>query len=237
VSQRGADDGATGGVLLIEGSAIGRQLLGLLLRPRFDRLVPANDCAQATALLAERGPFDVVLVDLDGHGDAEAFVIALRSLSAPPAVLVMTRTPSLELETRYSLLGVVAFLAKPVGAPALFGALRGLDRGAFVPTVLRKVARYADVWAEALDGETGAAAVRFEVHDITRDGAFLLTHASLPLGERLMLCIRAGREAIEVAAEVAPAAAGADAALPGVSVRFVDVGGAAARALERLRDA
>jgi CheY-like chemotaxis protein len=233
-SASAARDTGPGGALLVEASPIGRQLLGLLLRGRFARLLEAEDCAQARAILAAQGPFDVVLVDLDAPGDPEGLVEALHALASPPAIVVATRSPDLQRETRLSLLGVVGHLTKPIGASALFRALRGLDRPGAAVAPPRATSASGEVWAEALDPASGASVVRWEVRDIGPGGALLLTHAALALGERLRLRIRLPGHQLDVDAEVVRVQEPAWTVLPGAAVRFLDLDAASARAIERL---
>jgi CheY-like chemotaxis protein len=116
-----------GGVLLIDRSSIARQLLGLLLAPRFERVIEAGDCAHAARVLADEGPFDVAVVDLEAQGDPLAFIERLREQPLAPAVLATTWVHDLERETQLTMSGAVGVLTKPVTARALFRALRGLD--------------------------------------------------------------------------------------------------------------
>ncbi len=225
---------ARGGLLLVEASEVGRQLLRLLLRPRFQRVVETRDCDEARDALATLGYFDVVLVDLEVRGDAEGFVSALCEQPGAPAVLVTTRSSDLDLETRLTLRGVIGFLTKPIRAPALFRALRGLDRSLFVPVATRTVIHLPDVCAEALDPASGAPVLRWEVRDISRGGALLITHSPLAVGARLHLRLHLGDEPFEVAAEVVRVQDPTWAVLPGVAVRFLDLSEAGGRAIERL---
>ena len=227
--------GERGGVLLIESSAVGSQLLSLLLRPRFERVVEVKDCAQARTALETLGPFDVVLVDLEAAGDASGLVSSLCESPAPPAVLVTTRSSDLDLETRLSMRGVVGFLSKPIRATALFRALRGLERSLFIPVATRTVLHLADVWAEVIDPASAAAVVRWEIRDISRGGALLLTHAALALGERLRLRLQLREEPFEVTAEVVRVQDPVWAVLPGVAVRFLDLAEDGGCAIDRLR--
>lgn len=227
--------GALGGVLLVESSAVGSQLLRLLLRPRFERVVEARDCAQARNALDTLGFFDVVIVDLEAPGDAVGLASSLCESARAPAVLVTARSPDLDLETRLTLRGVVGFLQKPIRATALFRALRGLDRSLFIPVATRTVLHLDDVWAEAIDPESATAVVRWEIRDISRGGAFLLTHAALVVGERLRLRLHLRDEPFEVAAEVARVQDPVWAVLPGIAVRFLDLSEAGAAAIDRLR--
>jgi CheY-like chemotaxis protein len=224
-----------GGVLLVEASEVGRQLLNLLLRPRFQRVIEARDCDEALTALATLGFFDVVLVDLEAPGDAEGLVSSLCEQPGAPAVLVTTRSSDLDLETRLTLRGVIGFLTKPIRAPALFRALRGLDRSLFVPVATQTVIHLPDVCAEALDPASETPVLRWEIRDISRGGALLLTHSSLAVGARLRLRLRLGDEPFEVTAEVVRVQDPVWAVLPGVAVRFLDLSEAGGRAIDGLR--
>jgi hypothetical protein len=117
------------------------------------------------------------------------------------------------------MLGAIGMLGRPYTAAALFRALRGLRAGP--PIAPRVVLTPAGCFAEAIDPASGAAIVRWEIRDLSRSGALLLTHGPMAVGERLRLRIVVGRDVFEADAEVVRVQEPAWGVLPGVAVRFL----------------
>ena len=234
MSREGERSGPAAGPALVVGASQGfAHLLGRLLSTRFDPIATRASCAEALeALRAE--PHDLLVLDLEAKGDPLALIDALRELpEQQPAVLAVARVRDLALETELSLRGAIGILEKPIVPGALFRALRGLGSAPFRAAAPR--ARVSpDASAEILDAESGEVLLRWEIRDVSRTGAFLLSHAPLFMGERLRLRLRFAAEVLALDAEVVRVQEPGWSVFPGIAVRFRDPDSAALRRLDDL---
>ena len=222
-----------GAALVVDASAVFSHFLGRLLSTRFDPIATRTTCAEALEALRTE-PYDLLVLDLQAKGDPLALIDALRELPEhPPAVLAVTRVRDLDLETALSLRGAIGILEKPIAPGALFRALRGLA-GAPVRAAAPRARVSPDATAEILDAESGEVLLRWEIRDVSRTGAFLLSHGPLFLGERLRLRLCFGDDVLEVEAEVVRVQEPGWSVFPGVAVRFRDPGSQALVCLDRL---
>ena len=222
-----------GAALVVDASPVFAHLLARLLSTRFEPIATRGTCAEALEAL-HADPYDLLVIDLEAKGDPLQLIDALRELpEQQPAVLAVTRTRDLELETALSLRGAIGILEKPIVPGALFRALRGLGGAPFRAADPR--ARLSpDANAEILDAESGEVMLRWEIRDVSRSGAFLLSHGPLGLGERLRVRLRLGAEVLELKAEVVRVQEPDWSVLPGVAVRFREPGSDAQRRLDEV---
>ena len=220
-AQAGGPDRPAGAALVVDASAAFSHFLGRLLSTRFDPIATRASCADALEALRS-DPYDLLVIDLQAKGDPLALLDALRELPEhQPAVLAVTRVRDLDLETALSLRGAIGVLEKPIVPGALFRALRGLGGTPFRAAAPR--ARVSpDASAEILDAATDEVLLRWEIRDVSRSGAFLLSHAPLFLGERLRLRLRFGAEVLDLDAEVVRVQEPGWSVFPGIAVRFRD---------------
>jgi CheY-like chemotaxis protein len=222
-----------GAALVVDGSAVFAHFLSRLLSTRFEPVVALASGDEALEALRS-DPYDLLVVDLQAKGDPLALIEAVRALPEhQPAVLAVTRTRDLELETQLSLRGAIGILEKPLVPGALFRALRGLGGTPFRSADPR--ARVApDASAEILDAESGEVMLRWEIRDVSRSGAFLLSHGPLGMGERLRLRLRFGSDSLDLEAEVVRVQEPGWSVFPGIAVRFRNPDAEAQHRLDRL---
>jgi len=222
-----------GAALVVDASAVFGHFLAGMLSTRFEPVVTRHTCAEALEAL-HADAYDLLVVDLQAKGDPLGLIDALRELpEQQPAVLAVTRTRHLELETELSLRGAIGILEKPIVPGALFRALHGLGGAPFRAADPR--ARVSpDASAEILDADSGEVMLRWEIRDVSRSGAFLLSHGPLDMGERLRLRLCLGAEVFDLDAEVVRVQEPGWTVFPGVAVRFREPGSNAQRRLDEL---
>jgi CheY-like chemotaxis protein len=222
-----------GAALVVDASPVFAHLLARLLSTRFEPIATRGTCAEALEAL-HADPYDLLVIDLEAKGDPLGLIDALRELPEhQPAVLAVTRARDLGLETELSLRGAIGILEKPIVPSALFRALRGLGGAPFRAADPR--ARLSpDASAEILDAESGEVMLRWEIRDVSRSGAFLLSYGPLGMGERLRLRLCLGAEVLDLKAEVVRVQEPGWSVLPGVAVRFREPGSDAQRRLDEV---
>ena len=232
-SSAAAARGGAGAALVVDASAVFTHFLGRLLSTRFEPVVSRTSCEEGLEAL-RADPYDLLVIDLQAKGDALALIEAVQNLPEhQPAVLAVTRVRDLELETELSLRGAIGILEKPIVPGALFRALRGLGGAPFRSADPR--ARVSpEASAEILDAESGEVMLRWEIRDVSRSGAFLLSHGPLGTGEHLQLRLRLGSEILDLEAEVVRVQEPGWSVFPGVAVRFRDPSSEAQHCLDRL---
>jgi CheY-like chemotaxis protein len=119
-------------ILLVEDNLVNREVVKALLRPVTISVVEAENGAEALERL-EDGAFDLILMDLHMPVmDGLSAIRAVRALQRPVAstpIVVLTAATSEEDRVRSIDAGADGFLAKPVKARDLAGAVRRFAAG------------------------------------------------------------------------------------------------------------
>jgi signal transduction histidine kinase len=122
-SERAPDSSAMR-VLVVDDSALARELTRRMLERRGFAVFEAQSVARARAIL-EKNSVDVVVTDLDMPGEDSATLASrLRGERRSLPVLVLTAEPEPRPEERARALGANGYLVKPVRASVLAEALR-----------------------------------------------------------------------------------------------------------------
>ncbi|MGH8673025.1 MAG: PilZ domain-containing protein, partial [Burkholderiales bacterium] len=204
-----------------------RQLLREMLRPSRRRLLLARDVSEACdAIRGGEVEFALIDANLSGGGAERVFEAARHLPGTRPRIIVLSRRPSLEEETAFSLFGASGYLPKPVALRDLKRLLFRADAGDRNKAANRVPLR-SPVVAVCLS-ERAEPAITWEVRDLSRRGAFLATEGPLPLGHTMQLELAAGSTRCAVAARVVRINDPSWDLMPGTAVEFVHSGDARA---------
>ncbi len=106
-----------GRVLLVDGSAVFRDIFAAVLKPHAQEILVAADCETAVAMLEERSLPDLLLCETmlpDGDGFEVLDHVQAPHATAPVSVL-LTSSWSRRIAERARAMGATAVLAKPLG--------------------------------------------------------------------------------------------------------------------------
>lgn len=203
--------------LIVDDSKLVTAVMEATMRPHCERVIVASSVGEAKQKLAGLGPEDLVLTDIF-MGDGEGFEIlqALKQQKGAPPVIVCSSQATSVNQQKAIELGALAFLAKPLSAQAVLLMWGKHKRGAKVVDRAPRMRLFAHVYVQG-DGEQVLA---YEVHDLSRTGAFLVTHGPLPLGTALELTIVARELRASVRAKVVRVQEPAWIHVGGVGVHF-----------------
>ena len=219
-------------VLLVDRSAIVRELVTLHLRSRGFKAEAVATTREAGQRLATASPGYVVLEAGEG---GLTLLRRIAQLEDPrPHVIVTSLRPSLGEETLASMEGAIAYLAKPLRLTELSRAM-GAWPLVFPVSPSRRSPRARPLRALLCDPEhDNAAVVACDVHDLSAEGALLLTHAPLAEGRSLVLELCVGDDRHRLAASVVRVQEPSWGAPAGVGVAFEGLSASQRRSLERL---
>jgi DNA-binding response OmpR family regulator len=206
-------------VLIVDDSPVARSLLARLLRSYCREIVELNSTEEAKLALSQHPNVSLVVVDTRAGGNGmELLEYIARFAAERPPVIVLTARPDLEEETRATLLGAIGYIAKPVSLREILRALRGFERS-FTPA-LPRVKSEAVAQVAVVDPQTKIEEIAWDVWDMSASGALVSSHAPIPIGTRLQLCLQLGDETVPVEAEVVRAQEPSWGLVPGVGVVF-----------------
>jgi CheY-like chemotaxis protein len=196
-----------GRLLVVDDSAVVRELLSVVFAPHCHSVVTAASAMKAIDALREDRGFDLVLCDVatpEGNGFDVLEYVASRETSMPGVVLVTAR-PREEDARRARELGALGYMAKPVSLRSLLAVLRqaGHDWDPMRPGRRRSngVARVLDTKATVEERE-GVSQMEWEIGNLSATGAFLETPGPVPLGTQLNLILQLGASEVQVQARV-----------------------------------
>lgn len=196
-----------GRLLVVDDSAVVRELLSVVFAPHCSRVVTATSASKAIHALREDGDFDLVLCDVvTPEGDAFDVLEHVATLgTGKPGVVLVTARPRQEDAGRAAELGALGYLAKPVSLRSLLAVLRqaGHDWDPLRPGRRRSdgLARVLDRKARAEERE-GVSQMEWEIGNLSASGAFLETPGPVPLGTQLCLALQLGASEVTVQARV-----------------------------------
>lgn len=206
-------------IIVADGSPTVRELLPLMLAPYGPGVIAVADAAAALAAIERAQAPALVIVDmaLPPDGGVALFERCAARGDARPALLAMTMAPSLDEETRVTLLGAIGYLTKPLTHRHIVHAVR--SRHGYLQRSAPRARALPLLHAEVCDGEK-LVQLRWEVLDLSVTGAFLVTRASLPIGTNLLLRFPLPEAAVIVPAEVMRVQEPSWANVGGVGVTF-----------------
>ncbi len=219
-------------IIVADGSPTVRELLPLMLAPYGPGVIAVADAEAALAAIELAPAPALVIVDmaLPPGGGVLLFERCAARADARPALLAMTTAPSLDEETRVTLLGAIGYLTKPLIHRDIVHALR--SRQGHLERSAPRARALPFLHAEVCDGEK-LVQLRWEVLDLSVTGAFLATRAALPIGTNLLLRLPLHEAAVIVTAEVVRVQPPSWANVGGVGVTFRGTSAEAYSALDR----
>jgi CheY-like chemotaxis protein len=180
-------------VLVVDDSAMVRQMLATVLAPHCAEVITAESVAEAKELLSGRGDAHIVLSDIilpDGDG-FEVLEHALRLDQVPKLrVILMTGRPQPGQEERAAEMGATGFLVKPI---SLGDVLEALSADRFIKKRQHDRSRLLGKAILRDPTREDRPVVRWEIRDISGAGAFLETTAPVANSTSLDLLIILGR--------------------------------------------
>jgi CheY-like chemotaxis protein len=206
-------------VLVADGSPVARSLLAHLLRAYCREIVDLSSAEEAKVALSRRERVSLVIVDAELDGGGLALLEHIAGFAAErPLVLFLTSHPSLDEETRASLLGAIGYLVKPVSLREILRTLRGFE-GPFTRASPRlgmaPVAR-----AVVIDPETKTEQITWDIWDMSASGALVSSHAPIPAGTTLQLRLQLENDVVPVEVEVVRGQEPSWGLVPGIGVVF-----------------
>ena len=218
-----------GTILIVDGSSIGRAIVARYLKPYADRTIEAASSTEARKVLDET---DVSLIVIDLADDAAFGLLDEVSRRArKPAILALTARPDRDEETRALLRGAIGYLEKPVSLHEILRSLRSA-REPFAPTAQRT---RSEPMAHAIvvDADAESAQLRWDVWNMSVDGALIASGCFIPSGTRLDLVLELGGTEVRVGAEVVRAQEPSWTSMAGVGVTFEFTSESDRRTVER----
>jgi len=181
--------------LVIDDSAVLRDVVTAVLSPHCGEIVTAEDCASARRHVAEHPPFSLILCDVilpDGSGLDLLREFAPAPMSKPD-VMLMTARPTPADAATARLHGATGYLAKPISFRDIVAELQKSEgKKAAAPRL-----RVPPLGQAVLLDSTGlpfndGVWKSFSIRDMSTTGAFLETPGPLAVGTMLDLCIDFG---------------------------------------------
>lgn len=189
-------------LLVVDDSEVYRELMSLLMRAHFGRVLTADSVASAIDVIDCTPRLDAVICDLVlGTEDGFAVLRHLQSLASPrPRVLMVTSYDGPEQAECARRLGAVGYLTKPARVSDVLSALEvSSKQGAGDRAPWRCMGH-----AFAVAPERGQARdLGWRVYDLCPRGAFLETPGPLPVGLEIDLLLEVDGQKGRVRARVA----------------------------------
>lgn len=205
--------------LVVAPSSVARDVVARMLSVRCHSVGTVGSVAEAWERIGEAGAPHLLIVDLEApEGGPWSFLRRLDVGENDVVPLLAKSDPALAASLLEA--GALEVLVKPVADRHLGQVLRRVRRGEFPEASPRVRGRIAAT-AHVLD-EAGEPVVAWEVHDLSRSGALLLSHAPFPVGMRLGLRLAFGHVTARAVVEIVRIQEPAWGVVPGVAVRFVE---------------
>lgn len=184
--------------LVVDRSGVARQLLSRALRSYCGAIATVASVAEARDHLD--GEVSLVVLDATLEGALSWFEERCARESKPAFVIVTSR-PSQGEETRFSLLGAIGYLAKPISIRQLSHALLSSTKSYSPAPPRAHVFPLAEV--SIADPSSGEPQLSCAVLNLSAGGALLATMGPIELGTRLFLCLALEGRTIPIPARVA----------------------------------
>jgi CheY-like chemotaxis protein len=182
-------------ILVIDDSAVLRDVLTAVLSPHCGEIITAEDCASARRRVADHPDCSLILCDVmlpDGSGLDLLKEFAPASGVKPDVVLMTARPDAVDAATA-RLRGAVGYLAKPISLRDIVASLRKAEgKKAAAPRLrVSPLGQALPLDSAGLPSDNGAWK-SFTIRDMSMTGAFLETPGPLEVGTMLDLCIDFG---------------------------------------------
>jgi CheY-like chemotaxis protein len=209
-------------ILVVDDSAVLRDVMTAVLSPYCSEIVTAVDCASARAAVAAHADLSLILCDVvlpDGSG-----LDLVSEFAAPPGgrpnVILMTARPERADERRARADGAVGYLAKPISLRDIVAALRKVEgKRSAAPRVRAQPLGQAVIMNRESTPDAGVWRA-FDIRDMSTTGAFLETPGPLEVGTDLDLCIDVGGSRARVVARTVRVQAPDWGVVGGIGVAF-----------------
>jgi len=217
-------------VLVVDHSAVLRDLLRLSLNEHADRVLTASSVREAETRIAEHCDIDLVVSEVAlPDGDGFRLLGCVNALEAPkPRVILTTADPSDEDADRAFQMGAIGYLAKPLAVRDI-AAILAQRRGDWSDR--RRPRRRSDGKACVLDRAPAHAPRQARplqlfwfLRDVGETGAFLETESAIPIGTVLELELQMGEAKVLVSAKVVRVQEPAWGNPAGIGIQFTDFG-------------
>lgn len=192
-----------GKVLVVDDSAVFRDMLERVLLPHCAEVLTARGCEEGRQQLDQNPDVSLVLSDVhmkDGNGFE--LLDHVRSHPEPrPRFILVTARPTEDDEKRAADLGAAGYLPKPT---TLRDIAKVLQRSRPTWSPDRAPRRRTTAKAYLKDPRVeDCSHLAWDVRDISVSGAFLETTGPVPVGTQLELCLVFGAAMAHVKAEIA----------------------------------
>lgn len=208
-------------VLVVEGSAVARELMARLMRPYAKTIHAIADCEEARQWIAGNAELSLVIADLDapGGGGLRLLEFTAGIGSRRPRLLLTGLHISEQEHSQAELLGAIGCVAKPIYFHEITRAIRASEEPGFSLAPPRVHAE-PPARAHLLDPYGRESHIVWSLHDLSISGALLDTRGPIPLRTELALAISFENERVPVQCEVVRVQEPDWYSLPGVAVRF-----------------
>ncbi|MDH3520800.1 MAG: response regulator [Myxococcales bacterium] len=217
-------------VLVVDDSAILRDMLRLCLAAHADRVLTATTAREGENRIAEHCDIDLVIAEtLLPDGDGFRLLACVNSLEAPKPRVILTAVDASEEDADRALqMGAIGYLAKPIALRDVAAILKQ-HRGEW--SGVRRPRRRSHGKACVLDRIRTATRQRssppqlfWYLRDVGETGAFLETESPIPVGTRFDLELEVGSAKVLVSAKVVRVQEPVWGNAGGVGVHFTDFG-------------
>lgn len=217
-------------VLVVDHSAVLRDLLRLSLNEHVDRVLTASGVREAETRIAEHCDIDLVVSETTlPDGDGFRLLGCVNALEAPkPRVILTTADPSDEDADRAFQMGAIGYLSKPLALRDI-AAILAQHRGDWSDR--RRPRRRSDGKACVLDRgpantprQARPLQLAWFMRDVGETGAFLETESPIPIGTSLELELEIGQAKVRVSAKVVRVQEPAWGNPAGIGIHFFEFG-------------
>lgn len=221
-------------VLIVDDSAVLREMLKLVFKLHCEEVLIASGVREAIETLDRNAEISLVISDVimpDGSGFDLLRHVSSRDAPRPEMIL-LTGRPVEEDQRRATEMGAIGYLGKPTSFREISRVLRRRQTeswNAARPERCRTLGRA--FLADPARQEFSQLA--WEIHDLSRTGAFLETNAPLPVGTGIHLSLSLGGATARVQVEVVRVQEPSWGRVGGVGVVFRDLDEDAREILER----
>jgi len=205
-----------GTILIVDRSAIGRAIVARYMKPYADRTIEAASSTEARKVL-DATDLSLIVIDL-ADDDAFGLLDEVSRRARKPAILALAARPDRDEETRVLLRGAIGYLEKPVSLHEILRSLRSA-REPFVPTSPRTRTEPM-AYAIVVDADAESEELRWDVWNMSVEGALVGSGCFIPTGTRLELILQLGRTEVRVGAEVVRAQEPSWTSMAGVGIKF-----------------
>ena len=182
-------------ILVIDDSAVLRDVVTAVLSPHCGEIVTAEDCASARRQAADHPDLSLILCDVmlpDGSGLDLLREFAPTPTAKPDVILMTSRPIPADAATARSH-GAVGYLAKPISYRDIVDAFHKAEGKKTAARRLRaRPLGQAVLMDSASTPSRDGVWKSFDIRDMSTSGAFLETPGPLAVGTMLDLCIDFG---------------------------------------------